>query len=866
MLSYYPQLIEYEQVIVTYSNGTSEKNFIGFLRNHTITWLVACIGLTLSLVTFGVIKEQINEQGNIEFSWVAHNRNRLLKQSFENALEPVKVVGDYVQAVEKLERERFHLFAKSLLSRNYGIDAIGLILKRNVIATFTQGIPINTPLYDDFSLAYVELREQTGFIPWQALTSRPELKTVLKKAQNSGEIAVSERVILALKNSGYYGVIVCQPLYKKEIDTAKKTQLIGFSVAVLKLDELAHAAISHLEPRGVDLLIQDESAEKEFRFLEFYASRLSSTVVFQGIKIQDWFRNAKILLTEVVQMGDRKWSITAIPNENFRSAEAFEEGPLVVLLAGVLLTLLLSIYLFRMKLGVQERLRMDRLLKEREELFWQMAETVDDVFWALPTDRSHFLYVSPAIESIWGIQCQEVYDKPHVFSDAIHPDDRVQWFKALDNADWEAGSIETSYRVIRADGSQRWVRDSAFPVRDEQGSVYRLVGVAKDITEKKQAEDALRDSENKLRTIFNQSPDRIMTVDRVGKILLMNRGAALEFPDIYGVGIYSSDLLPPDKREDYQQLLIQAFLNGQVNYLQYQADDESTWWEIRIVPINENGEVNTAMVIATDITEKRNLQTQTIRNARLASIGVLATGVAHEINNPNNAIQISAALYAHVWQDAMAVLREYYHEQGDFSLGGLSFAEEGESLGDLVSEIKDNSRRIKAIVENLKHLGKNDQGELNEEVNINAVLRAAAGVLKSNIRKYTKHWVMELSDELPPVKGNFQQLEQVFINVMLNALQSLPDNEHGVKIKSVVDLTKRLLLIQVIDQGTGITDEDLTKVTDPFFTTRLESGGTGLGLSISCTIIEHHHGSISFKSSKNSGTLVTLQLPMIDRT
>ncbi len=212
----------------------------------------------------------------------------------------------------------------------------------------------------------------------------------------------------------------------------------------------------------------------------------------------------------------------------------------------------------------------------------------------------------------------------------------------------------------------------------------------------------------------------------------------------------------------------------------------------------------------------------------------------------------------------MPVLREYYREQGDFSLGGLSFANEGESLGDLISEIKDNSRRIKAIVENLKHIGKKDRGDLNEEVDINTALRAAAGVLKSTIDKYTDHWVMELSKNLPPVRGNLQQLEQVFINVMLNALQSLKDKNCGVRVKSDIDPASSDLLIQVVDQGSGIAEDNLPRVTEPFFTTRLEAGGTGLGLSISSTIIENHHGSITFYSSSR-GTRVTLRLPVNDR-
>ncbi len=727
------------------SVGTPDNRIISFLRKNIIIWLVASIGLTLSIISFSVIKEQIYEQGKIEFNWVAHNRNSLLKQGFEGALEAVKVIRDHIQAIEKVEKDNFHLFASSTINRMQGIDSIGLIFQKRINLTQTHNVPIKTPLYDNFSLTYVEFGEGDIVVPWYDITSPSLLKATLKKAQDTGEIAVSERLKLSTSNDMHYGVIVCLPLYRIKPDTSIAPELTGFVVAVLRLDVLTHAAISYLEPRGVDILIQDNSAGKDARFLEYYASRLNPAVVLQEDRIEDWLINAKTWLTEVVQMGDRKWSITAVPNESFRSAEAFEEGPFVVLFSGILLTLLLSIYLFRMKLNFQEHLRKDQLLKDREELFWQMTETVDDVFWALSADKTNFLYVSPAIETIWGIKCQELYDNPQLFSHAIHPNDRSKWFEALNNAEQISHPVEIVYRLIRPDGTQRWIHDNAFPVVDKKGKVYRFIGVAEDIT------------------------------------------------------------------------------------------------------------------------EKRKLQNQEIRNARLASIGVIATGVAHEINNPNNAIQISAALYSHVWKDAMEVLREYYYDQGDFSLGGLSFAEEGESLGNLISDIRDNSLRIKAIVGNLKHLGKNDQGELNEEININAVLRTAEGILKSNIHKCTKHWIMELGDDLPMVKGNFQQLEQVFINVMLNALQSLPDSEHRVKIKSDTDVTKKFLLIQVIDQGVGIKEEDLLNVTDPFFTTRLEMGGTGLGLSISSTIIENHHGSIDFKSPKQAGTQVTIQLPMFDR-
>lgn len=816
-----------------------------------------------------MIKGQLLTQRKVEFTWVAHNRNSLLKQGMEGVLDPVRMTGEYVQTSGSVSLDQFRLVAAPLLSQNPGIEMIGLISKtHNKEGKPVQQHGMSTPSqFDTYStLTYVEGRENNRFKSGYNIASQPVLRDTLLRAQQTGMMAVSGRIELSNQNENRYGVMACLPLYRSApgagLVTQEDKQLVGFVVAILKLDELAHVAISYLEPRGVDLLILDDFAKEDSRFLAFYVSRLKPVTGFQEKKTQEWFSNAETKITAVVQMADRKWSITAIPNSKFRSAEVFGEGAWAVLAGGILLTALLCIYLLRIKLSMQERLRMSRQLTDREQLFWQMTETVDDVFWASTTDRSRFLYISPAFESIWGFSCEAVYKNAQHFTDIIHPDDTTLRFDALEQAKQQFTAVEVIYRIIRPDGTQRWIRDNIFSVRNAFGEVYRLVGVAEDITEKKQADDALQDSENKLRTLFNQSPDTIMTVDKEGEILLMNRGAALESSGSRGVGQHSADLLPGAYRNDYKQLLARAFQDGEVNYLPYQTEN-STWWEIRIVPIVENGEVMASMVISTDITEKRNLQAQAIRNARLASIGVLATGVAHEINNPNNAIRTGAALFSHVWEDAMPVLREYYKEQSDFSLGGLSFAEEGESLIGLISDIKDNSRRIEAIVGNLKHLGKNDRGDLSEKIDINTVLRAAAKVLGNNIRKYTNSWVMELAEDLPSVRGNFQQLEQVFINVMLNALESLPDKDQGVRVESLLDVAKRSLFIRVIDQGTGIAEEDISRVTEPFFTTRLEAGGTGLGLSISSTIIDNHHGTITFESSKGIGTSVILELPMM---
>jgi nitrogen-specific signal transduction histidine kinase len=112
---------------------------------------------------------------------------------------------------------------------------------------------------------------------------------------------------------------------------------------------------------------------------------------------------------------------------------------------------------------------------------------------------------------------------------------------------------------------------------------------------------------------------------------------------------------------------------GESSILKVPSDD--TWWEVRMVPISSANAVMAAMVVITDITENRKLQWQAIRSARLASLGVLSAGIAHEINNPNHAILANASLLARIWQDAVPILEEYEQEQGDFLLAGLSFAQ-----------------------------------------------------------------------------------------------------------------------------------------------------------------------------------------------
>ncbi|MEO5347679.1 MAG: ATP-binding protein [Magnetococcus sp. YQC-9] len=356
----------------------------------------------------------------------------------------------------------------------------------------------------------------------------------------------------------------------------------------------------------------------------------------------------------------------------------------------------------------------------------------------------------------------------------------------------------------------------------------------------------------------------ILTVDRNRMIHFMSRVLNEHTPERM-IGQDAEQLFPRRVRSWFRRTLRAAFFRGEGSRFQYPTE-ESVWWEIRVIPRCGGERIEEVLLIATDVTEARILQARTIRHARLATIGVLAASIAHEINNPNNAILFNVSLLTRAWRDALPILDEYLRDNGDFQLGGLSYTEARDLLPAVAEEIGRNTLRLKSIIENLKHLARRDSESLHETFDIHEPLQAALMILNHKIRVHTDHCKLILAHEELTVRGNSRQLEQVFINVILNALQALPERSKPVWIRvareeNAQDLEARVL-ITVEDQGSGILPEHLSQLTEPFFSTRAASGGTGLGLSISGLIIRNHRGSLHFVSTPGKGTTVSIRLPL----
>jgi PAS domain S-box-containing protein len=472
--------------------------------------------------------------------------------------------------------------------------------------------------------------------------------------------------------------------------------------------------------------------------------------------------------------------------------------------------------------------------------------------------------------------------------------------------------------IHRASGEERIVMANAAPVRNEEGEIIAGVVVFTDITERKEMEEeikkhrdhlkdlvqqrtthlvsvnqklqqeiderkrieeSLRQSEERFRLIAETSHDVFwMSTPGIKKMLYVSPA----YERIWGRSVeslYESprsfiEAIHPDDQERVRAG-IKDHEQGAWNfeYRIIQLDGSIRWIKDRGFPICDiNGALHLMTGIATDITEQKKIEEearirmdQLIQADKMASLGTMVSGVAHEINNPNNYILSNAQLIDSFCHDALHIMERYYHEKNEFSIGGLPFSEVHELIPQLVAGIIDGSRRIKVIIDNLKNFTQKDSSASDEVFSINSLIRTSIAIITNQIKKYTDNFNLALQENLPSVKGKAQKIEQVIINLLLNALHALPDRSSGVWVSTSFDRSSGHVIIKVRDNGIGMSKDVLKRIIEPFFTTKLDRGGTGLGLSISYAIIQEHQGLLEFESEPQKGTTVTVKLPMGDR-
>jgi polar amino acid transport system substrate-binding protein len=261
------------------------------------------------------------------------------------------------------------------------------------------------------------------------------------------------------------------------------------------------------------------------------------------------------------------------------------------------------------------------------------------------------------------------------------------------------------------------------------------------------------------------------------------------------------------------------------------------------------------------LAELRENQRQLVQADKMAALGVLVSGVAHEINNPNGLILLNLPMLRRALADAARILDEHREAHGDFTLAGIGYGRMRVELPVMIGEMQEAAQRIKRIVNDLKDFARMEDSPRQGPVNPGAAVAKAVRLVEAAIKKSTERFSLRLAPHLPMVRGDAQRIEQVIINLVLNACQALSGKSRAIEVTAERDEALRQVVVTVRDEGCGVAPENMARLTDPFFTTKREAGGTGLGLSVSAGIVKEMGGSLEFSSTPGHGTTVTLRLP-----
>lgn len=250
-------------------------------------------------------------------------------------------------------------------------------------------------------------------------------------------------------------------------------------------------------------------------------------------------------------------------------------------------------------------------------------------------------------------------------------------------------------------------------------------------------------------------------------------------------------------------------------------------------------------------------QEQIFQASKLVSLGELTSGVAHEINNPCNYILLNSGILDDLQEELnLAIEHTLAGQQPERSIKEIQ-----KDIKHFNSTINDGAVRIRNTVQSLKDYSKDNNTDNFLQVDLLEVASNAAAILGSKIKKSTQRFKINIQPKTY-VYGHFHQLEQVIINVIANACRALRSKTDSITINCKTITQESKVIISIIDEGVGIADKNISKLTDPFFTTHRTQGGTGLGLSISHQIIAKHKGTLKFISEIDKGTEVQITLPI----
>jgi PAS domain S-box-containing protein len=530
----------------------------------------------------------------------------------------------------------------------------------------------------------------------------------------------------------------------------------------------------------------------------------------------------------------------------------------------------------QLRTEIEERERAEQALRRSEARFRNVLENTRDMLFEIDLAGEDYTYISPASEEIAGFSPDELRSMGNDEIKArIHPGDvdRVSEMsrRLMESGSGHPASTELEYRWKAKNGDYVWVSVSRTLVRDKDGNPQSVVGSTRNVTERRQREEELRRVRQYLRNIIDSMPSVLVGVDRDGNVTHWNR----EAERVSGRGAADAAGKPfaeafPVLREEAQTVMDALDKGTPVTGRRLSAgeNEERRHYEIMVYPLR--GEtVEGAVIRVDDVSERIQIEEMMVQTEKMMSVGGLAAGMAHEINNPLGGIlQACQNIERRTSEELeknrqvageldvdMTVIRAYLDKRGilDFITG---IREDGSRAAKIVADMLAFSRRSESrfAPANLAEL-------------VDTVLRLAANDydLKKHYDFRRTHIERDFEDNLPEVRCDQTKIEQVLLNLIKNSAQAMASNPR----QEDPTITIRLrgegprVRIEVADNGPGMKEEVRKRVFEPFFTTKEVGVGTGLGLSVSYFIItKQHRGTMSVVSTPGQGTRFSIRLPL----
>jgi PAS domain S-box-containing protein len=410
-------------------------------------------------------------------------------------------------------------------------------------------------------------------------------------------------------------------------------------------------------------------------------------------------------------------------------------------------------------------------------------------------------------------------------------------------------------RVRRGRIELLYIREHQRELREAQDMLAQVSSFVSAVIERKETAETLQQNSIRLQTLFAAITDLVFMVDGEYRIKMVNRQL-----DVIGKRCYEVffDLAAPC--EDCPAYVVKRTRQPARNNEQRIG---SKFYRVNHYPILDGGGgVTDTLEIVRDITSEKNMQTQLVQADKLASLGQLVSGIAHEINNPNTFIRGNISIVAEALETILPLLDRVHEQAPGLTVARLPYPYFREHVQTLVSDISHGADKIMNIVSDLRKFARQDEGLLIEDVDINDAVKSCLRLVHNQVKRAAAVH-LELAPALPAFKGNVQKIEQVLVNIIINAAQAIEETKEmgdiWIATSAGPDATVR---VAIKDNGPGIAEENRKRIFDPFFTTKRPKRGTGLGLSIAYSIMAEHRGHIEVESTPGKGSEFTMVIPV----